>query len=84
LGINATRENAGTCSVNSGTNGWIVGPGASGFAYSTPGFNGISFGNVSFSLANVPEPGSLGLFGFGLVLLLGVAARRRLALRRAG
>jgi len=73
---------AGSCTVISGTNAWWVSQGAGGFAYSTPGFNGIGYGDVSFALANVPEPGSLGLFGFGL-LLLGAAVRRRLTLRCA-
>ena len=79
---------AGGCEVGEGTNQWWVWiPTRSDeFAYSVPGFNDFGFGNVSYALAavGVPEPGSLGLFGFGLVLLLGVAARRRLALQRAG
>jgi len=82
---------AGACQIIAGTNQWWVEPGPggytySGFAYSAPGSNDFGLGNVSYALAavGVPEPGSLGLFGFGLVLLLGMAARRRLALQRAG
>jgi hypothetical protein len=75
----------GSCAVTPGTNQWWVSPGTggtAGFVYSLPGLGNFE-GNVSYALASVPEPGALGLFGFGL-LLLGVVARRRLTLRRAG
>jgi hypothetical protein len=68
---------AGNCTVTGGTNQWFAVPGSGNFAYGTPGSNDLGFGDVSFTLANVPEPGSLGLFGFGLLLLGGVAWRRR-------
>ncbi|MEO8809737.1 MAG: PEP-CTERM sorting domain-containing protein, partial [Rhodanobacter sp.] len=57
-----------------------------GFAYSTASFDDFGFGNVTYSLAGVavPEPGALGLFGFGLLLLGGVAVRRRLPPGRLG
>lgn len=73
---------AGTCVVTPGNYEWWVLPGTGGFVYSVPGSD-VDFGNssVSYALASVPEPGSLGLFGFG-VLLLGFAARRRLTVRR--
>ena len=74
---------AGNCSVYRGTNQWFAQPGTGGFLYSTPAFDDYADGNVSFALASVPEPGALGLFGFGLLLLLGAAARRRLMLRSA-
>ena len=55
-----------------------------GFAYSTAASADYGFGDVTYSLAgvSVPEPGALGLFGFGLLLLGGVAVRRRLPLER--
>ena len=55
-----------------------------GFVYSTASFDDFGFGDVTYSLAgvSVPEPGALGLFGFGLLLLAGVAVRRRLPLER--
>ncbi len=53
-----------------------------GFAYSTATFDDFGTGNVTYSLAgvSVPEPGALGLFGFGLLMLGGAAVRRRLPL----
>lgn len=77
---------AGTCTVTGGTDQWFVTPGPSGFIYSTPTSNQGFSGDVTYALssASVPEPGTLGLFGLGL-LLLGVAAwRRPLTLRRYG
>lgn len=55
-----------------------------GFAYSTATFDDFGFGNVTYALAGVavPEPGALGVFGFGLLMLGGVVARRRFAVRR--
>jgi hypothetical protein len=55
-----------------------------GFIYSTSTFNDYAYGDLSFALAGVrvPEPGTMGLFGFGLLLLGGVAARRRWTIRR--
>lgn len=55
-----------------------------GFVYSTATFDSYAYGDVTYALAGVavPEPGALGLFGFGLLLLGGVAARRRFTLRR--
>jgi hypothetical protein len=72
---------AGTCAATPGTNQWWVSPGTGGFVYSLPGLGTDNDGNVTFALVTVPEPGALGLFGFGL-LLLGLGARRRLMLRR--
>jgi len=73
---------AGACSL--GSNGWVAAasPGSgSFFIYSISGVI-QDFSDMTFAAAAVPEPGSLSLFGFG-VLLLGIAARRRLKLRRA-
>lgn len=70
---------AGSCSVYGGTDQWYAQPGTGGFVYSTPAFGDYADGNVSFALVAVPEPGALGLFGFGLLLLSGLVARRRLA-----
>ena len=51
-----------------------------GFVYSTPS-DFFEYGDVTYSLAGVavPEPGVLGVFSFGLLLLGGIAARRRLS-----
>ena len=71
------------CTYPPGTGNFTVTPGPNGFLYSTPGFGSYALGDVTYALAGVPvpEPSTLGLFGFGL-LLLGIAARRRLTLRR--
>lgn len=68
-----------SCTFAPGTENFTATPGMNGFIYSTTTFNSYAFGDVSFARAgvSVPEPGALGVFGFG-VLLLGVAARRRL------
>ncbi|HEV7123682.1 MAG TPA: PEP-CTERM sorting domain-containing protein [Rhodanobacter sp.] len=53
-----------------------------GFVYSTAASDNFGYGDVTYALAgvSVPEPGTFGLFGFGLLLLGGVAMRRRLPL----
>ena len=72
------------CTFAPGTDNFSVFPGPQGFVYSTATFDDYGFGDVTYSLAgmSVPEPGTLGLFGFGLLLLGGVAVRRRLPLGR--
>ncbi|MGH8161333.1 MAG: PEP-CTERM sorting domain-containing protein [Gammaproteobacteria bacterium] len=67
---------SGNCVVNQSTDEWWAVPGH--FSYSTSTFDGFGSGNVTFALApvGVPEPGTLGLFGFGS-LALGVAGWRR-------
>ena len=70
------------CTFAPGTDNFTVTPGGNGFIYSTATFNDFAFGDVTYALAGmrVPEPGTLGLFGFGL-LLGGLAARRQLKRR---
>ncbi|HZX69327.1 MAG TPA: PEP-CTERM sorting domain-containing protein [Rhodanobacter sp.] len=72
------------CTYSPGTDNFTVTPGPDGFLYSTSTIDSFAFGDVSFALAgvHVPEPSTFGLFGFGLLLLGGVAARRRFTLRR--
>ncbi|MEP7184709.1 MAG: PEP-CTERM sorting domain-containing protein [Rhodanobacter sp.] len=74
------------CTFAPGTENFTVTPGQNGFIYSTASFDSYGFGDVTYASTgvHVPEPGALGLFGFGLLLLGGVAARRRLASRRFG
>ncbi len=70
------------CTFAPGTDNFTVAPGSLGFLYSTTASTDYGVGDVTYSLAgvSVPEPGTLGLFGFGLLLLGGVAMRRRLPL----
>ncbi len=72
------------CTFPSGTDNFSLFAGPAGFTYSTATFNDFGTGDVTFALAgvSVPEPGALGLFGFGLLLLGGVAVRRRFPLGR--
>lgn len=83
-----------TCTVQAGSDQWSIatvnGFLGSAFTYSTSNSpsssDGFAYGTVSFSqvdappVASVPEPDTLGMFGFG-ALLLGVFVRRR---RHAG
>ena len=68
------------CAFAPGTDNFTVLPGSLGFLYSTATSSDYGVGDVTYSLAgvSVPEPGALGLFGFGLLLLGGVVLRRRL------
>jgi hypothetical protein len=68
------------CAFVPGTDNFTVTPGSMGFLYSTTASTDYGVGDVTYSLAgvSVPEPGTFGLFGFGLLLLGGVAMRRRL------
>jgi hypothetical protein len=70
------------CAFSAGTDNFTLYPGSLGFLYSTATSADYGVGDVTYSLAgvSVPEPGTLGLFGFGLMLLGGVAMRRRLPL----
>ena len=80
----------GSCSISSGTNNWWVYVdvdfGISEFRYASPADrSGIFDGTVTYALAgsgpiSVPEPGTLGLFGLG-ALMLGLFARTRLRRR---
>lgn len=68
----------GTCYVPWGSNNWTISS-VFGFGYSIPASGVYSRGTVNFARAvpaSVPEPGSLGLFGVG-VLMLGLFARQR-------
>lgn len=71
---------AGNCGVTIGTNDWFVSTNL--FRYGAPNFGQVGEGSVTHALApvNVPEPGTLGLFGLGALLLAGlfVGRRRRL------
>lgn len=71
------------CTFAPGTENFTLTPGVNGFVYSTATFDSYAFGDVTYALASVPvpEPGTLVLYGFGL-LLLGVTTRRRLTRRR--
>ena len=83
IGNNCTP---GSCTVDGITNQWWIDPPSntvsSSLFYSNQGFDGFGVGDVTFSLAgvppssSVPEPGALGMFGFG-ALLLGVFVSRR-------
>lgn len=68
------------CTFAGGTDNFTLFPGMNGFVYSTAN-DYFGTGDVTYSLAGVavPEPGVLGVFSFGLLLLGGIAARRRLA-----
>jgi hypothetical protein len=70
------------CTFAPGTDNFTVSPGSLGFVSSTAASANYGTGDVTYSLAgvSVPEPGTFGLFGFGLLLLGGVAMRRRLPL----
>jgi hypothetical protein len=67
---------AGICVVSSGSNGWSITQRS--FTYSTPS-NWIGLGSVTYALApvEVPEPGTLGLFGLGALVVGLLAGRRR-------
>lgn len=69
---------AGSCGVQTKTNQWYAVK--SFFQYATTSVSGGFQGTVTWSRAgaSVPEPGALGLFGFGLLLLAGAGLRRRL------
>ena len=74
---------AGGCTVIFGFDNFFADVGSGGFVYSLPGVNNAFFGNVTLDHVGVPEPGALGLFCFGLLLLLfGAASRQRWAVKR--
>lgn len=78
-------SSCGLCTFSAGTDNFTITQFPfDGFLYSTASFDDFGAGDVTYSLAgvSVPEPGTLGLFGFGLLLLGGVAVRRRLPLGR--
>ncbi len=72
------------CTFSKGSENFTITPGENGFLYSTAAFDDFGYGDVTYArtAVHVPEPGTLGLFGFGLLLLGGIAARRRSTLRR--
>ena len=76
-----TDCSANLCLMSSGTDGLLVSPDY--FAYTLKGDNGFyskSGANaVTYDLApvHVPEPGSLGMYCFGILLLLAASASRR-------
>ncbi len=78
FGSNCSR---GACVLLSGSNSWFIK--SPGLAYSVPGVSRPGAGKVTYELAPVsvavPEPGTLGLFGLGALLIgLFLGARRRM------
>lgn len=71
----------GFCGVTAGQDQWWIAgsPFTSEIAYSVPGFINFGWGTMEWSQihASVAEPGTLGLFGLGL-LFAGAMTRRRL------
>lgn len=74
------------CTFSPGTENFTVTQGMNGFIYSTSSFDDYAYGDVTFAPAGggvpVPEPGTLGMFGLGLLLLSFVVGRRLTPLRR--
>lgn len=71
------RCSPGGCGVIANHGEWLLTTGF--FLYSTPAFNGIGEGDVTYALApvNVPEPGTPGLFGLGILVMIGLYMGRR-------
>src|SRR5574337_74690 len=75
-----TNCSVASCSLTYGQNQWWLSSGVGGFSYSAPGFNSAGSGDVTFAIAAgtvpVPEPGTLVLFCFGLLLIGGFVGMR--------
>lgn len=69
---------AGTCVAVPNSSEFYVLPGL-GFRYSTPSYDNVGEGAVTFARVPVavPEPGALGLLGLGVFLIVGFAGLRR-------